>query len=153
MKSVYDIFIFLSGTILRAALANEPALSFPRIPIWFGIQQNIPFLLWFMELDLFRSLTMKGLSSFVFLRDCRPEMESEWIMNFSLLLVETRLNAKLIAQISAENMDASFGRRFFKVFLWRTSWYPAPLLLLQPSVKMCKWLVYLSWMYLVSLGR
>ena len=70
-------FIFLSGNILRAALANESALLFFWILIWFGIQQNLTFLLWFMELSLFRSLTMKRLSSFVFLRDCRTEMESE----------------------------------------------------------------------------
>ena len=39
------------------------------------------------------------------------------MMNFSLLLVETSLSAKFIAQISTENMEASFGRHFFKVFL------------------------------------
>ena len=112
-------FIFLkSGTILCTASANEFALSFPWIPIWLGIQQNITFLLWFMELSLFRSLT-KGLSSFAFLRGCRTEMESEW-MNFSLLLVETSLSAKFIAQILVENMETSFERNFFKVFLWRT---------------------------------
>ena len=59
-------------------------------------------------------------------------------MKFSLLLVETSLSAKFIAQILAENMEASFGRRFFKVFLWRTAPYQVPLLLLEPSVKMCK---------------
>ena len=62
-------FDFLSGTILRAALANESALSFLWIPVWLGIQQNITFLLCFMELSLFRSLTIKGLSNFVILRD------------------------------------------------------------------------------------
>ena len=36
-RSVYGIFDFLSGTILRAALTNESALSFPWIPIWIGI--------------------------------------------------------------------------------------------------------------------
>ena len=125
------------GTILSTALANEPALSFPWIPIWFGIQQNITFLQWSMELSLFRSLSMKGLSSFVFLRDCRTWIESEWIINFSLLLVETSLSANFIAQIFAENMEASFGWRFFKVFLWKTAPYPVPLLLLEPSVKIC----------------
>ena len=59
------------------------------------------------------------------------------MMNFSLLLVETSLSAKFIAQISAENMEDSFGRRFFKVFLWRTVPYPVLLLFLEPSVKMC----------------
>ena len=116
LRSVYGIFDFLSGTILRATLANESTLSFPRIPIWLGIQQNITFLLWFMESSLFISLTMKGLSSFVFLRDCRTEMVSEWMMNFSLLLVETSLSAKFIAQISAENMETTFGRHFFQDF-------------------------------------
>ena len=38
-------------------------------------------------------------------------MKSEWMINFSLLLVETSLSAKFIAKISAENMEASFGRR------------------------------------------
>ena len=109
-------FWFLSGVILIAALANESTVSFPWIPIRLGIQQNITFLLWFMELGLFRNLTMKGLSSFVFLRDCRTEIEPEWMMNF-LLRVETSLSAKFIAQILAENMEASFGRHFFKVFL------------------------------------
>ena len=64
--SVYGIFYFLSDTILRAALANESALTCPWIPIWLGIQQNITFLLWLMELGLFRSLTMKGLSNWYF---------------------------------------------------------------------------------------
>ena len=73
---VFLIF-FLSGTILSAALANESALLLPWIPIWLGLQQNITFLLWFMEVSLFRSLTMNRLSSLVFLRDCRTEMESE----------------------------------------------------------------------------
>ena len=35
-------------------------------------------------------------------------MESWWMINFSLLLVETSLSAKFIAQISAENMEAFF---------------------------------------------
>ena len=60
------------------------------------------------------------------------------MMNFSLLLVETSLSAKFILQISAENMEASFGRHFFKVFLWKTALHPVPLLLLEPSMKMCK---------------
>ena len=61
LRSGYGIFDLLSGTILRAALANESALLFPWITIWLGIQQNIIFLLWFMELSLFRSMSMKGL--------------------------------------------------------------------------------------------
>ena len=43
-------------------------------------------------------------------------MESEWMMNFSLLFVETSLSAKFIVQILAENIEASFGGYFFKVF-------------------------------------
>ena len=58
--------------------------------------------------------------------------------NFSLLLVETSLSAKFIAQISAENMEASFGRHFFKVLFWRTAQHTVPLLLLEPSMKMCE---------------
>ena len=131
---------------MKAALANESTLSFSWILIWLGIQENITFWLWFMKLSVFRSLTMKGLSSFAFLKDSRTKMESEWMMNFSLLLVETSWSAKFIAQISAENMEASFRWSFFKVFLWRTVPHLVPLLLLEPSVKMCKWLVYLSWM-------
>ena len=53
---------------------------------------------------------------------------------FSLLLVETSLSTNFIAQISAKNMEASFGGCFFKVFLWRTAPHPVPLLLLEPSV-------------------
>ena len=49
--SVLSIFDFLSGTILRTALANEAALLFPWIPTWLGIQQNIISLQWFMELS------------------------------------------------------------------------------------------------------
>ena len=60
------------------------------------------------------------------------------MMNFSLLLVETILCVKFIAQISEENMEASFRRHFFKVFLWSSSPHLVPLLLLEPSVKMCK---------------
>ena len=60
------------------------------------------------------------------------------MINFSFLLVETSLSAKFIAQISAENMEASFERHYFKVFLWRTALHPVLLLLLEPSVKMCK---------------
>ena len=60
------------------------------------------------------------------------------MMNFSLLLVETRLNAIFIAQISTVNNEAFFRRRLFKVFLWRTAPYPVPLLFLEPSVKICK---------------
>ena len=115
--SIWHFWFFLLGTILWVALANESALLFPWIPIWLGIQQNITFLLWFMESSLFRSLTMKGLSRFVFLKDRRTEMESELMMNFSLLFVETSLSAKFIAQISAEKMEASFGRHFFQGFL------------------------------------
>ena len=59
-------------------------------------------------------------------------------MNDEMLLVETSLSAKFIAQILAENMEAFFGRRFFKVFLRRTAPHPVPLLLLEPSMKMCK---------------
>ena len=46
---IYLFIFFKSGTIWRGALANEPALSFPWIPIWLEIQQNITFLLWFMN--------------------------------------------------------------------------------------------------------
>ena len=60
LRSVYGIFLFL----LRVALANESALSFPWIAIWLGIQQNITFLLLFMELSLFRSLTMNRIVKF-----------------------------------------------------------------------------------------
>ena len=108
LRWVQGIFYFLSGIILKAALANESTLLFPWIPIWLGIQQNITFLLWFMQLSLFRSLRMKGLPSFVFLSDCWTEMESQWMIKFSLLLVETCFSAKFIAQISVENMEASF---------------------------------------------
>ena len=110
LRSVYGIFDFLSGTILRAVLANESALLFPWIPIWLGIQLNIAFLQWFMQLSLFRSLTI-----FVFLRDCRTEMKSEWMINFSLLLVEINLSAKFIAQISAENMLCLFEGELFGI--------------------------------------
>ena len=54
-------------------------------------------------------------------------------MNDELLLVETSLSAKFIAQILAENMEANSGRHFFKGFP-----HLVPLLLLEPSVKMCK---------------
>ena len=57
-------------------------------------------------------------------------------MNYELFLVACC--AKCIGQISAENMEASFGRRFFKVSLWRTAPHPVLLLLLEPSVKTCK---------------
>ena len=112
LRSVYYIFYFLSGTILRAVSANESALLFPWIPLWLRIQQNIIYLLWFIELSLFRSLTMKRLSNFEFLRDCRTEIESEWMMNFSLLLVETSLSTNFIGQISAENMEAKLALLF-----------------------------------------
>ena len=95
--SVRDIFEFLSGTLLSAALANESALSFPWIPIWLVIQQNITFLLWLRELSLFRSLTIRELSSFLFFIDCNTEMESEWMMNFFELLVEMIISTKCIA--------------------------------------------------------
>ena len=65
--------------MLSAALASESHLSFLRIPIWLGIQQNITFLLWLMGLSLFRSLTIRGLSSFLFLINCKTEMESEFL--------------------------------------------------------------------------
>ena len=42
-KSVYGSFEVLSGGMLIATLANESALSFPWIPIWPGIQQNMIF--------------------------------------------------------------------------------------------------------------
>ena len=106
-------FCFLSGTILRVALINESVLLYRWIPIWLRIQQNITFLLWFIELSLFRSLTMTGFSSFVFLRDCRTwNIESEWIINFSLLCVETSLSAKFIAQILAEIFFQNFLENF-----------------------------------------
>ena len=49
-------------------------------------------------------------------------MELEWMMNFSLLLDEITLSGKFIAQISAENMEATF----LKVFSWRTTLNPVP---------------------------
>ena len=42
-KSVYGSLEDLSGGMLIAALANESAFSFPWIPIWPGIQQNMIF--------------------------------------------------------------------------------------------------------------
>ena len=96
LRSVYGIFDFLLGTILRSTLANEFALSFPWIPVRIEIQQNVTFLLWFMKFSLLRSLTMQWLSNFESLSDCRTEMESEWTINFSLLLVETCLSANFI---------------------------------------------------------
>ena len=96
--------------MLSAALASESALSFPWIPLWLGIQQNITFLLWFMELSLFRNLTIRGLSSFLFLIDCKTKMESERMMNFFELLAEMIFSAKCIAEISVVNREALFGR-------------------------------------------
>ena len=118
---------FLSGTILSAALANESALSFPWIPIWLEIQQKITFLLWFMDLSLFRSLTMKGLSNLGFLRDCRIEIESEWMMNFSLSFLETSFSAKFIAEIFSEGIFSRFScgellHIWFHCCLWSHPW-------------------------------
>ena len=76
-KSVYGSLEVLSGGMLIAALANESALSFPWIPIWPGIQQNMIFLLCLRVWSLFNRLTIRGLSSFWFFIECRTDMESE----------------------------------------------------------------------------
>ena len=76
-KSVYGSLEVLSGGMLIAALANESALSFPWIPIWPGIQQNMIFLLCLRAWSLFNRLTIRGLSSFWFFIECRTDMESE----------------------------------------------------------------------------
>ena len=47
-------------------------------------------------------------------------------ITFSLFLIETSLSAKFIAQISAENMEGSFGRYLFKVFFWWTASHLVP---------------------------
>ena len=86
---------FLSGVMLIAALVNKSALSLPWIPIWFGIQQNIIFLLWIIMLSLFRILTISGFSNLVYLSDWRTEMESEWMINFLELLGEIRSSARV----------------------------------------------------------
>ena len=87
-----------------------------------------------MVLNLFKSLTIKGLFWFEFFIDCRTEMESEWMMNFFMLLVSTIWNAKFIAQISAVNTEALFGRDFFIIFLLKTALHPVLLLSLKPFV-------------------
>ena len=76
-KSVYGSSEVLSGGMLIAALANESALSFPWIPIWPGIQQNMIFLLCLRAWSLFNRLTIRGLSSFWFFIERRTDMESE----------------------------------------------------------------------------
>ena len=123
--------------MLSVALANESALSFPWIPTWLEIQQNIIFLLGLRELSFFGKL-IKGLSSFLFLIDCKTVMKSEGMIDFFMLLVKTIFSGKFIAQISAVNMEASFERHFFLIFLLKTAPHLVPLLSLEPSVKMCK---------------
>ena len=92
LRSVHGI-IYLSGTIFRAALLMNPLYRF------LGIQQNIIFLLWFMELSLFKILIMKGLSSFAFLRDCRTEK------TLNLNLLKTRLQSGLVSHpVCAEGL-------------------------------------------------
>ena len=81
LRSVYGILMFLSGVMLIAALANEPALSLPWIPIWLRIQQNIIFLLWISELSLLKILTIYGFSNLVYLIDWKTEMDSEWMIS------------------------------------------------------------------------
>ena len=131
---MYGILVFWSGVMLSVALAKESAFSFPWIPIWLGIQQNITFLPCLMVLSLFKSLTIKGLFWFAFFIDCRTEMESEWMINSFMLLGSIIWSTKFIAQISAVNMEASFGKHFFIAFLLKTAPHPALLLSLEPSV-------------------
>ena len=88
-----------------------------------------------MELNLFRSLTIRGLSSFLFLFliDWKTKMESEWMMNFSKLLVKTIFSAKFIVEISAVNIEDSFGKHFL-IFLLKTASYQVPLLSLEQRI-------------------
>ena len=97
LRSVYGVLMFLSWVMLIAASANESVLSLSWIPIWLGIQQNITFLQWISELSLLKILTIRGFSNLVYLSNWITEMESEWMINFLLLLVEIRSNAKSIA--------------------------------------------------------
>ena len=61
------------------------------------------------------------------------------MMNFSLLLVETNLSTKFIAQILAENIEAFFGRHFFQgYFMKNYSTSGSIVCFLEPSAKMCK---------------
>ena len=65
---------------------------------------------------MFNSLVMRGLSAFLFLIHDRTEKESEWMINLFELLVKTLLSGCSLAQVSAVNMEDSFGRHFFLMF-------------------------------------
>ena len=83
---------------------------------------------------MFKSLMIRGLSTFLFLIDESTDRELEWMMYLFKLFVKTMLSASSIAQVLAVNMEASFGRQFLNVLFLNTASDPILLLSLEPSV-------------------
>ena len=121
--SVYGI-LYLSGVRFSADFAAESALSFPFTPMWLGIQHiRISFVL-DMESNLLRSLMIRGSSSFLFLNDSKTESESENMIYLLCLFSEMIFSARSIAQVSAVNMELSFGRAFLMILLFEMAAHP-----------------------------
>ena len=69
---------------------------------------------------------IRGLSTFPFLIDEDTYMESEWIKNRFELLFETMLSASSIEQVSAGNIEASFGKHFLHILFLNIIPHPFP---------------------------
>ena len=74
----------------------------------------------------------------MFFTDSNTDSESEKMMNLFFLDSEMRSRAILIAQVSALNIEVSFGRFFLKMFPLCIVAHPVILSSLDSSVKMCK---------------
>ena len=87
-KSVYGMKITL-GLRSKADSAAKSALLFPLTPMWLGIQHKIIFLWLDIESSLLNSLTINRFPSFLFSSDVNTESESENMINFLCLSLET----------------------------------------------------------------
>ena len=87
---------------------------------------------------------INGLSNFLFFNDAKPDSKSGKIMNLLFLNSEMRLRATSIVQASVLNIEVLFGRCFLNISPLCIVAHPVIFSSLDPSVKMCKHLGYLS---------
>ena len=137
-NSVYGMLV-LSGLRSKADFADESALSLPLTPMWLGIQHMIISLWLDIESSLFSSLIINGFSSILFFNDVNTECESENMIYLLYLFFDIISRARSKAQISAVEMELSFGRHFLRIVLLGTAAYAVLLLSFEPSVNIYWW--------------
>ena len=138
--------IFFSVVMFRIDLTALSTWSFLLIPVRLGTQHICTSLSFDKFSNLYRIFIINGLSNFLgFFNNSNTDSKLEKIMNLLFLDSEMRSRAMLIMKASMLNIKGVIWKMFFlNIFPLNTVAHPVIFFSLDQSVKMCKYLGYLS---------